>query len=61
MYKNRHDRILHDKNTKEMRIGVITLGPEEKYGGILQAYALQKVLKDMGHDAAVIDKDQYKK
>ena len=59
MYKNRHDRILHDKNTKEMRIGVITLGPEENYGGILQAYALQKVLKDMGHDAAVIDKDRY--
>ena len=42
-----------------MKIGVITLGLEENYGGILQAYALQKVLRDMGHDAVVIDKDRY--
>lgn len=39
-----------------MRIGVLTLPLHENYGGILQAYALQKVLQDMGHDALIIDK-----
>ena len=39
-----------------MRIGILTLPLHENYGGILQAYALQKVLKDMGHDTLVFDK-----
>lgn len=30
-----------------MRIGVITIVLNENYGGILQAYALQRVLKEM--------------
>ena len=41
-----------------MKIGIITLPLHNNYGGILQAYALQKVLQDMGHDATVIDKSQ---
>ena len=39
-----------------MRIGIITIVLNENYGGILQAYALQKVLKDMGHNVTHIDR-----
>ena len=42
-----------------MRIGIITLPLHNNYGGILQAYALQKVLQSLGHDAVVIDKSRY--
>ena len=38
-----------------MRIGVLTLPLHINYGGILQAYALQKVLQDMGHDVVLLD------
>lgn len=38
-----------------MRIGILTLPLHNNYGGILQAYALQKVLKDMGHAPVVLD------
>lgn len=38
-----------------MRIGILTLPLHNNYGGILQAYALQKVLKDMGHTPVVLD------
>ena len=37
-----------------MKIGIITIPPTVNYGGILQAYALQKVLQDMGHQAHII-------
>ena len=42
-----------------MRIGILTLPLHTNYGGILQAYALQTVLKHLGHEAVVID--TYKK
>ena len=38
-----------------MKIGVITLPLHTNYGGILQAYALQRVLQDIGHDVVVLD------
>lgn len=38
-----------------MRIGVLTLPLHANYGGILQAYALQRVLQDMGHDVVLLD------
>ena len=38
-----------------MRIGVYTHPLRLNYGGILQAYALQRVLQDMGHDAVYIE------
>lgn len=41
-----------------MKIGILTLRLHNNYGGILQAYALQTVLKRMGHDAVVIDKSR---
>jgi hypothetical protein len=37
-----------------MKIGILTLPLHTNYGGILQAYALQTVLKCMGHDAWII-------
>lgn len=39
-----------------MRIGILTLPLCTNYGGILQAYALQIVLEEMGHEVFVIDK-----
>lgn len=38
-----------------MKIGILTLPLEANYGGLLQAYALQKILRDMGHDVYTID------
>lgn len=40
-----------------MKIGIITLPLHTNYGGILQAYALQKILMQLGHKAYVVDKD----
>ena len=42
-----------------MKIGIITLPLHNNYGGILQAYALQRVLQKLGHDAMVIDRERY--
>lgn len=41
-----------------MKIGILTLTPNCNYGGILQAYALQKVLEEHNHDACVINWQQ---
>lgn len=41
-----------------MKIGVLTLALHTNYGGILQAYALQTVLKRMGHNVILIDNVQ---
>jgi len=38
-----------------MKIGILTLPLNINYGGILQAYALQTVLKTKGHDVTLID------
>lgn len=38
-----------------MKIGILTLPLKTNYGGILQAYALQKHLKNEGHDTVLID------
>lgn len=42
-----------------MKIGVLTLPLHNNFGGILQAYALQKVLRDLGHNTVLIDKSRY--
>lgn len=44
-----------------MKIGILTLSLETNYGGILQAFALQKVLRDMGHDVYTIDRHNRRK
>lgn len=38
-----------------MRIGIVTQPLQANYGGILQNYALQSVLKDLGHEPLTID------
>lgn len=44
-----------------MRIGILTLPLEVNYGGILQAFALQKTLLKMGFDAVTIDRHNRRK
>ena len=41
-----------------MRIGILTLPLHTNYGGILQAYALQQVLRGMGYEVVVIDEEK---
>ena len=38
-----------------MKICIVTQPLHNNYGGILQNYALQKVLRDMGHEPVTID------
>lgn len=38
-----------------MKVGILTFHRAHNYGAILQCYALQEVLKSMGHDVMVID------
>lgn len=38
-----------------MKIGIVTLQPRCNFGGILQAYAMQKILTQLGHRATLID------
>lgn len=38
-----------------MKIGILTQPLHNNYGGVLQNYALQQVLKGMGHDVDTID------
>lgn len=42
-----------------MKIGILTQPLHHNYGGILQNYALQKTVKDMGHEVWTIDRDFY--
>lgn len=39
-----------------MKIAILTQPLGHNYGGIMQAYALQKVLSDLGHDVVTIDR-----
>lgn len=39
-----------------MKIGILTLPLKYNYGGILQAYALQTVLKKMGYDPVILNR-----
>ncbi len=41
-----------------MKIGIFTFPLQTNYGGILQAYALQKALNAMGHEAWLIDREK---
>ncbi len=42
-----------------MKIGILTQPLHNNYGGIMQNYALQKTLKDMGHQVWTIDREFY--
>lgn len=41
----------------KMKIGIVTLPFNWNYGGILQTFALQHVLKKLGHDAITVNRD----
>lgn len=41
------------------KVGILTLHQITNYGGILQAYALQRVIKSFGYDVEVIEKSMY--
>ena len=43
-----------------MKIGILTLPQETNYGGILQAFALQRMLRKMGYDPITIDRHNRK-
>ena len=43
-----------------MKIGILTLPLWYNYGGIIQAYALQEVIKEMNHEVVLIDYHQKK-
>lgn len=42
-----------------MKIGILTQPLKNNYGGLLQNYALQTVLKRMGHEVITIDRKRY--
>lgn len=42
-----------------MKIAILTLPLHTNYGGILQCYALQTILHNMGHDVKILTKPQY--
>lgn len=42
-------------NRSEMKIGILTFHRAHNYGAVLQCFALQEVLKGMGHEVEVID------
>jgi len=44
-----------------MKIAILTQPLGNNYGGIMQAYALQKVLRDLGHDVVTIDRQRDKR
>ena len=39
-----------------MKIGILTFHSQLNYGGVLQAYAMQMALQEMGYDAVMIDR-----
>ena len=38
-----------------MKIGILTFHCAVNYGAVLQAYALQEILRSLGHEVYVID------
>lgn len=41
-----------------MKIGVLTQPLHDNYGGLLQAYALKEVLRKLGHDVVIINREK---
>ena len=41
-----------------MKIAIVTLPLHTNYGGLLQAYALKTILEEMGHEVAVLDREE---
>lgn len=41
--------------SEDMKIGILTFHRAHNYGAVLQCYALQEILKGMGHEVVVVD------
>lgn len=41
---------------KSLKLGILTQPLHDNYGGLLQAYALNKVLKSLGHEVVIINR-----
>ena len=41
-----------------MKVAILTLPLHTNYGGILQAYALQTVLEQLGHEVVVLEQEK---
>ena len=39
-----------------MKIGILTFHSQTNYGGVLQAYAMQETIREMGYDVCIIDR-----
>lgn len=48
-------RLVYNEILKTMKIGILTLPLNSNYGGVLQAFALQTILKRMGHDVLEVE------
>lgn len=55
MYLRKQVNKDNNNNDKIMKIGILTFHSAHNYGAVLQCYALQEVLKEMGHTVEVID------
>lgn len=44
-----------------MKIGILTQPLRANYGGVLQNYALQQVLKGLGYEPETLEKDYHRK
>ena len=43
-----------------MRIGILTQPLQTNYGGLIQNYALQKALRNLGHNPITLDQKELK-
>jgi hypothetical protein len=50
------DSLRVKKDSQSKKIGILTQPLHNNYGGLLQAYALQKIIKSFGHDAWIINR-----
>jgi len=48
-------RKISNGGRRKMKIGILTQPLHTNYGGLLQAFAMQKILRKRGHDALTID------
>lgn len=39
-----------------MKIGILTFHAQQNYGGVLQCFAMRKILEQMGHEVVVVDR-----
>lgn len=47
-------------NGKYMKVGIVTINGNENYGNVLQNYAVQEVLKEVGAEAeTILNRTQY--